>query len=49
MGNALEGRDPLDVEHHWLALFRAFSFRGMAVTGALSAIDQACGPQRQAF
>ncbi len=41
MGKALEGRDPLDVEHHWLALFRAFSFRGMAVTGALSAIDQA--------
>ena len=41
MGKALEGRDPLDVEHHWLALFRVFSFRGMAVTAALSAIDQA--------
>ena len=40
-GAYLQGRDPLDVEHHWLALYRAFSFRGMAVTGAISAIDQA--------
>jgi galactonate dehydratase len=40
-GDYLTGRDPLDVEHHWLALYRAFSFRGMAVTGAISAIDQA--------
>jgi galactonate dehydratase len=37
----LVGRDPLDVEHHFLALYRALSFRGMAVTGALSALDQA--------
>jgi galactonate dehydratase len=37
----LRGRDPLDVEHHWLALYRALSFRGMAVTGAISAVDQA--------
>jgi galactonate dehydratase len=37
----LQGKDPLDVEHHWLAMYRAFSFRGMAITGALSAIDQA--------
>jgi galactonate dehydratase len=37
----LEGKDPFDVEHHWLAMYRAFSFRGMAVGGALSAIDQA--------
>jgi len=37
----LQGRDPLDVEHHWLALYRALSFRGMAVTGAISAVDQA--------
>jgi galactonate dehydratase len=37
----LKGRDPLDVEHHWLALYRALCFRGMAVTGALSAVDQA--------
>jgi galactonate dehydratase len=41
MGAALCGLDPLDVERHWLALYRAYSFRGMAVTGALSAIDQA--------
>ncbi len=40
-GSYLKGRDPLDTEHLWLALYRAFSFRGMAVTGALSAIDQA--------
>lgn len=37
----LKGKDPLDVEDHWLALYRAYSFRGMAVTGALSAVDQA--------
>jgi galactonate dehydratase len=37
----LQGRDPLDVEQHWLALYRALSFRGMAVTGAISAVDQA--------
>ena len=37
----LRGRDPLDVEDHWLALYRAVSFRGMAVAGAISAIDQA--------
>lgn len=40
-GTYLQGRDPLDVEHHWLALYRALSFRGMAVTGAISALDQA--------
>jgi galactonate dehydratase len=37
----LQGRDPLDIEQHWLALYRALSFRGMAVTGAISAVDQA--------
>ncbi|MGD0982120.1 MAG: galactokinase, partial [Solirubrobacteraceae bacterium] len=37
----LEGRDVFDVEQHWLSLYRALSFRGMALTGALSAIDQA--------
>jgi galactonate dehydratase len=37
----LRGLDPFDVEHHWLTLYRALSFRGMAVTGALSAVDQA--------
>lgn len=41
LGSYLKGRDPLDVEHHWLALYRTLSFRGMAVTGAISAIDQA--------
>ena len=40
-GAYLQGKDALDVEHHWLALYRAFSFRGQAVTGAISAIDQA--------
>jgi galactonate dehydratase len=40
-GGYLQGRDPFDVEHHFLALYRAFSFRGNAVTGALSALDQA--------
>jgi galactonate dehydratase len=37
----LKGRDALEVEHHWLALYRALSFRGMAVSGAISAVDQA--------
>jgi len=40
-GARLQGQDPLDVEHHWLALYRSFSFRGMAVTSAIAAIDQA--------
>ena len=37
----LKGLDAFDVEHNWLSLYRALSFRGMAVTGALSAVDQA--------
>ncbi len=37
----LRGRDAFDLEHHWLALYRALSFRGMAITGAISALDQA--------
>ena len=41
IGDYLKGRDAFDVEHHWLALYRALSFRGMAVTGAISAGDQA--------
>jgi galactonate dehydratase len=41
LGGALRGRDALDVEHHWLSLYRAYSFRGMALTSALAAIDQA--------
>jgi galactonate dehydratase len=40
-GEYLRGRDALDVEHHWLALYRALCFRGMAVSSAISAIDQA--------
>jgi galactonate dehydratase len=37
----LRGKDPADVEHHWLSLYRALSFRGMAISGAISAVDQA--------
>ena len=37
----LVGKNAIDVEQHWLALYRATSFRGMAVTGAISAVDQA--------
>src|SRR5579875_997227 len=37
----LRGKNPMDVEQHWLALYRALSFRGMAISGAISAVDQA--------
>ena len=37
----LKGKDAIDVEHQWLALYRALSFRGMAISGAISAVDQA--------
>lgn len=37
----LRGEDPGRVEHHWNYLYRNKSMRGMAITGALSAIDQA--------
>jgi galactonate dehydratase len=37
----LVGSDPFDVEAHWLHLYRTYSFRGMVVVGAISAIDQA--------
>jgi galactonate dehydratase len=37
----LRGADPFDTEHHSLRLLRGASFRGMAVNGAISAIDQA--------
>jgi galactonate dehydratase len=40
-GERLIGEDPLRVEHHFLSLYRAFCMRGMAIGGALSAIDQA--------
>ena len=35
----LEGKDPLDIEHLWQAMFRGTYFRGSAVMGAISAID----------
>lgn len=37
----LVGADPLDVEAHWLQLFRTLCFRGMVLGGAISAVDQA--------
>ncbi|HTW98781.1 MAG TPA: mandelate racemase/muconate lactonizing enzyme family protein, partial [Acidimicrobiales bacterium] len=37
----LVGKDAMQVEHHWNALYRALSFRGMVVAGAISAVDQA--------
>jgi len=40
-GEQLIGEDPLRTEFHWLRLYRAGSMRGMAITGAISAIDQA--------
>ena len=41
MGRSLIGEDPMRVEYHWLRLYRTNSMRGMGITGALSAIDQA--------
>jgi galactonate dehydratase len=38
---ALRGADPMQVEQHWMNLYRSRSMRGMAIVGALSAIDQA--------
>lgn len=37
----LIGADPMRVEYLWLKLYRSVSMRGMAISGALSAIDQA--------
>lgn len=37
----LVGKDPLQIEHLWQAMFRGFFFRGSAVMGAISAIDVA--------
>ncbi len=37
----LVGKDPLDIEHLWQAMFRGSYFRGSAVMGAISAIDVA--------
>jgi len=40
-GKRLIGQDPFRIEYHGLSLYRAFSMRGMAIGGALSALDQA--------
>ncbi len=40
-GNRLIGEDPFRIEYHNLSLYRAYSMRGMAIGGAISAIDQA--------
>ena len=40
-GRRLIGQDPFRIEYHNLSLYRAYSMRGMAIGGALSAIDQA--------
>ena len=37
----LIGIDPMDVEKHWLSLYRALGWRGITLGGAISAIDQA--------
>lgn len=37
----LIGIDPMDVEKHWLSLYRAMGWRGITLGGAISAIDQA--------
>ena len=40
-GHSLIGEDPMRTEYHWLRLYRANSMRGMGITAALAAIDQA--------
>ncbi len=37
----LVGQDPLRIEHHWQANYRAAPFRGSALSGAVSAVDVA--------
>lgn len=37
----LIGADPLEVERHWLMIYRALGWRGITLGGAISAIDQA--------
>jgi galactonate dehydratase len=41
IGDLLVGGDAFDTEHHWNMAYRALSFRGMAVSGAIGAVDQA--------
>lgn len=40
-GARLIGQDPMRIDYHNLSLYRAYSMRGMAIGGAISAIDQA--------
>ncbi len=40
-GEYLVGKDPLMIEYHWQYLYRFSHFRGAAVMGALSAMDEA--------
>ena len=40
-GEMLVGKDPLNIEQLWQAMFRGSYFRGAAVMGAISAIDVA--------
>lgn len=40
-GARLIGQDPMRIDFHNLSLYRAYSMRGMAIGGAISAIDQA--------
>lgn len=40
-GEYLVGQDPLDIEHHWQYMYRFSHFRGAAVMGAISALDEA--------
>ena len=40
-GERLIGEDPFRIEYHMLSLYRAYCMRGMAIGGALSALDQA--------
>jgi galactonate dehydratase len=37
----LVGQDGMDVEAHWLRMYRALGWRGITLGGAISAIDQA--------
>ena len=38
-GRYLVGQDPLRIEHHWQYMYRSSHFRGAAIMGALSALD----------
>jgi galactonate dehydratase len=40
------GNDPRQIEHHWNVMLRANHFIGAAISGAVSAIDIACGTSK---